>query len=89
MLGAVTPKSGYGRGSIVILSREYSPVGAKLNRENFKDWGLNPEHVIESDFFADDFQSAYRAQFDVVISRGFIEHFTSLQPVIDAHRRIS
>ncbi len=67
---------------------EYSPVGAKLNRENFKDWGLNPEHVIQSDFFADDFQSAYRAQFDVVISRGFIEHFTSLQPVIDAHVNI-
>ncbi len=67
---------------------EFSPVGAKVNRENFQAWGFDPEHVIQSDFFADDFQSAYRAQFDVVISRGFIEHFTSLQPVIDGHVNI-
>ncbi len=67
---------------------EYSPVGAKVNRENFKAWGLNPENVIQSDVFAEDFQSAYRAQFDVVVSRGFIEHFTTLEPVIDAHVNI-
>jgi len=64
---------------------EYSPVGARVNRENFKSWGFDPNHVIESDFFADGFQSAHRTQFDVVVSRGFIEHFTDLQPVIDAH----
>jgi SAM-dependent methyltransferase len=67
---------------------EYSAVGAKVNRENFKSWGFDPDHVIESDLFADVFQSQYRAQFDVVISRGFIEHFTSLQPVIDAHANL-
>ncbi len=64
---------------------EFSPVGASVNRENFKSWGLDPNHVFESDFFANDFQSANRAQFDVVVSRGFIEHFTDLTPVIDAH----
>lgn len=64
---------------------EYSIVGARVNRENFKTWGFDPNHIIESDFFADDFQSAHRAKFEVVVSRGFIEHFTDLQPVIDGH----
>jgi SAM-dependent methyltransferase len=60
-------------------------VGARINRDNFTSWGFDPNHVIESDLFADEFQSAYREQFDVVVSRGFIEHFTGLQAVIDAH----
>jgi SAM-dependent methyltransferase len=64
---------------------EYSPVGARVNRENFKSWGLDPNHVMQSDLFTDDFQSAHRGQFDVVVSRGFIEHFIDLEPVIDAH----
>lgn len=64
---------------------EYSPLGASVNRENFNSWGLDPNNVFESDFFANDFQSAHRAEFDVVVSRGFIEHFTDLPPVIDAH----
>jgi len=64
---------------------EYSPVGARVNRENFKSWGLDPNHIMQADLFTEDFQSAHREQFDVVVSRGFIEHFIDLQPVIDAH----
>lgn len=64
---------------------EYSPVGVKVNRENFESWGLDPNHIIQADLFADAFQSAHREQFDVVFSRGFIEHFNVLKPVIDAH----
>lgn len=64
---------------------EYSPVGARVNRDYFESWGLDPNHIMQSDLFMEDFQSAYRAQFDIVVSRGFIEHFIDLQPVIDAH----
>jgi 2-polyprenyl-3-methyl-5-hydroxy-6-metoxy-1,4-benzoquinol methylase len=67
---------------------EYSSVGARVNQQNFRSWGLDPNHVYQADFFADDFQLAHRAQFDVVVSRGFIEHFTDLRPVIDAHMNL-
>lgn len=67
---------------------EYSPVGARTNRDNFESWGLDPNHVIQADFFADDFQSEYQAQFDIVVSRGFIEHFVDLRPVIEAHSKL-
>jgi SAM-dependent methyltransferase len=64
---------------------EYSPIGVRVNRENFKLWGLDPKNIFESDVFADEFQSRHRDRFDVTMSRGVIEHFTDLQPVIDAH----
>lgn len=45
----------------------------------------NPEHVIHADFFSDDFQSDFRECFDIVISRGFIEHFKDVNWAIKKH----
>ncbi len=58
---------------------EYSPSGAELNRRLFQLRGISSDHVIQADFLSTDFQSRYEAHFDVVVSHGFIEHFTGVE----------
>ncbi len=67
---------------------EYSDSGAAINRQNFKENGIDPGNVIHADFFSEEFLNQYRESFDVVISRGFIEHFTDVNGVIDKHLRL-
>lgn len=67
---------------------EYSDSGAELNRRNFKENGIDPNSVIHADFFSEEFLNQYRESFDVVISRGFIEHFTDVNGVIDNHLKL-
>lgn len=64
---------------------EYSPKGAELNREVFRENNLDPGNVINADFFSEDFQRQYNEYFDIVVSRGFIEHFTDVKSVVDKH----
>lgn len=67
---------------------EYSDSGAELNRRNFQENGIAPGNVIHADFFSEEFLNQYRESFDVVLSRGFIEHFTDVNGVIDKHLRL-
>jgi SAM-dependent methyltransferase len=64
---------------------EYAPRGAALNRKLFELHGLDPAHVILADFLSAEFQTRYRGCFDVVVSRGFIEHFSDVDGVVAAH----
>lgn len=64
---------------------EYTSHGAELNRRTFASAGLDPHNVIESDFFSAEFLEAHKEQFDIVISRGFIEHFDDVEKVIERH----
>jgi SAM-dependent methyltransferase len=64
---------------------EYSETGAQANRTLFAASGYNPDNVICADFFSETFLNAYAGRFDLVISRGFIEHFTDVSAVIDRH----
>jgi SAM-dependent methyltransferase len=64
---------------------EYSDTGAQVNRETFRRHGFNPDHVIHGDFFSDELIDRFRGKFDIVFSRGFIEHFTDVKAVIDRH----
>ena len=64
---------------------EYSESGAALNRLLFQRHGVPADHVIEADFFSPDFHAAHSEGFDVVISRGFIEHFTDVRDVVGRH----
>jgi 2-polyprenyl-3-methyl-5-hydroxy-6-metoxy-1,4-benzoquinol methylase len=64
---------------------EYSRHGAELNRQTFEANGFNPENVIEADFFSQQFLDAYRGFFDIVVSRGFIEHFVDVESVVSRH----
>jgi SAM-dependent methyltransferase len=64
---------------------EYTESGAELNRRVFSSNDLDPANVICEDFFSDTFQRRYKEYFDVVISRGFIEHFDDVGGVLERH----
>ncbi|MBK5257371.1 MAG: methyltransferase domain-containing protein [Vicinamibacteria bacterium] len=64
---------------------EYSEEGVLVNRSLFAARGLDPDHVVALDFFSDECLSRYRDHFDVVVSRGFIEHFKDPGSVVDRH----
>jgi len=64
---------------------EYTPRGAELNKQVFQRHGLDPAKVIQADFLSPEFQTRYRAYFDIVVSRGFIEHFRDVDRVVSAH----
>ena len=64
---------------------EYSPVGVQESRELIKQAGFNPQNIIESDLFDPLFQNKHASRFNVVFSRGFIEHFNDPLKVIKAH----
>jgi SAM-dependent methyltransferase len=66
---------------------EYSPEGAAANREAFKAAGIDPGRVIEADLFDDEALEIYAGRFDIVISRGFIEHFDDPSEAIRRHLR--
>lgn len=64
---------------------EYSDAGVEVNRAVFGASGLDPENVIQTDFFSDECLASCRERFDMVISRGFIEHFDDAARVVDRH----
>jgi SAM-dependent methyltransferase len=64
---------------------EYSPAGAELNRRLFEQHGISTDNVIQEDFCSPQFQSKYENRFDVVVSNGFIEHFTDVEGVVAKH----
>lgn len=64
---------------------EYSESGYELNREVFASNSIDPNNVIYADFFSDEVHEQYRGAFDIVISRGFIEHFTDVRSVVEKH----
>jgi SAM-dependent methyltransferase len=67
---------------------EYSTAGVNLNRKLFELHGINPSNVIYADFLSNDFQKQYAGHFDVVISRGFIEHFSDVASVVSKHLNV-
>jgi SAM-dependent methyltransferase len=67
---------------------EYSEIGVEVNRRVFSKHGYNPDNVIHADIFSADLARRYKERFDVVISKGFIEHFEDLRPVIDRHTNL-
>ena len=64
---------------------EYSNSGVEITRKIFVENQLPPENVIHADFFSEQFLKKYQGYFDIVISRGFIEHFLNVDEVIDKH----
>jgi len=67
---------------------EYSEKGVAITRENFKNAGLPEENIVQADFFSEGFQSDYAGKFDVVFSRGFIEHYDNVEKVVSDHYRL-
>lgn len=67
---------------------DYSQKGVLITREFFRKKGLNPENIIQADVFDEDFQNKNKDKFDVVFSRGFIEHFDNVSSVVDMHTNL-
>lgn len=68
---------------------EYSKDGVKIAKENFLKNNINPENIIEADFFDTKFQEKYREKFDLVFSRGFIEHYDDVKSVVAKHLNLA
>jgi len=64
---------------------EYTQTGVDQNRSVFVDHGFDPAHVVHADAFSRDFRERYKGHFDVVVSNGFIEHFSRPEDAIDVH----
>ncbi len=64
---------------------EYSKDGVELTRRDFESSGLNTDNIIEADFFDENFQKINKENFDLVFSRGFIEHFDDAKNVVEKH----
>lgn len=60
---------------------EYSDAGMKATLENFRILNLTPDAIFTGDFF----QMKPPRQFDVVLSLGFIEHFSDVESVVSLH----
>lgn len=67
---------------------DYSEQGCEITRNNFVKAGFNPDSVVKADFFDQGFLDANSDIYDVVYSRGFIEHFDNPKQVIDNHFRL-
>jgi len=64
---------------------EYSGEGAETNREAFRKAGIDPGRVIEADLFDGAIAERFGGSFDVVLSRGFIEHFDEPAEAVERH----
>lgn len=60
---------------------EYSEAGMNATLENFKLLGVTPGLVLTGNFF----EVKLEKQFDVVMSFGFIEHFSEVDKVVELH----
>ncbi len=67
---------------------EFSDFGARLNKKIFELNRINPENIIHTNFLSDMFQNHNKGRFDIVISRGFIEHFFNVKKVIEKHLNV-
>lgn len=67
--------------SLIPSGLEYSYAGMKATKRNFDLLGLTGGEVYSGDFF----ELQPEKQFDVVMSFGFIEHFTNVDEVVDRH----
>lgn len=64
---------------------EYTLSGAKLCKDNFERHGLDPDNIFYADVLSDEFQSQHSEKYEVVISRGLIEHFEHPDNIVKAH----
>ena len=64
---------------------EYTDSGVELNRQLFSAHNIDPNNVIHADFLSEEFHKRYQGQFEFVISRGFIEHFTDAKGIVEKH----
>jgi 2-polyprenyl-3-methyl-5-hydroxy-6-metoxy-1,4-benzoquinol methylase len=68
-----------------IYGVEYTESGVEENRQSFNANNIDEKNVIHADFFDDNFQAQYANHFDIVMSLGFMEHFSDPEAVVEKH----
>lgn len=66
---------------------EISSTGYEMNRKVFLKKGYDEKNIIFTDFFSEKIDG-YENFFDLVVSRGFIEHFEDPEQVLERHLKI-
>jgi SAM-dependent methyltransferase len=69
----------------VPFGMDFSKPGVDRTHENFEQWGYPLENVTHADVFDSAFQTSVSGKYDIVVSGGFIEHFTDMRSVVNAH----
>ncbi len=64
---------------------DYSLEGLAATKKLFNTHHIDQGSLIHGDFLTADLGENYAAYFDIVTSRGFIEHFDDPHPVIEKH----
>ena len=64
---------------------EYSEPGYQATLHEFQRQGVDSQGIIHGDFSEPVFRRRHRESYDVVFSRGLIEHFTDPETVVDYH----
>ncbi len=68
---------------------DYSMKGIRLTRKNFIANNIKNYELYCADIFDKNFQERLQEKFDVVISNGFIEHFTDFKKTLRAHTNLA
>ncbi|MFZ2522906.1 MAG: class I SAM-dependent methyltransferase [Minisyncoccia bacterium] len=64
---------------------EYSEKGCEITRDNFSKEGVSSSNIIFADFFDNKFQQNNFEKYDIIFSRGFIEHYDDVHSVVKLH----
>lgn len=67
---------------------EYSEKGCEITRDNFSKENKKPENIFLADFFDKEFQDNNFEKYDIVFSRGFIEHYDDVKSVVKLHANL-
>ena len=70
---------------IVPYGIDRSDRGVEIHRKVFAAHQIDLRNVIHADVLSDEVRQRYGGYFDVVLSRGFVEHFTDPSAVIARH----
>jgi len=73
------------RFNATVTGIEYSDSGAELNRRKFEQERIPKTSVIHADMFDPKLDGEFAARFDVVFSRGLVEHFRKPSVAISRH----
>jgi 2-polyprenyl-3-methyl-5-hydroxy-6-metoxy-1,4-benzoquinol methylase len=68
---------------------EYAEEGYRQQQHVFEAAGIPAGRVIFADAFSDSFVGEHAARYDIVYSRGVIEHFDDPSAVIEAHVKLA
>lgn len=71
-----------------IFGMDYSKYGYEATKSNFFNANIPIENLVLDDFTSEKFQKKFKKKFDIVYSRGFIEHFNDAKKIVELHSNL-